>query len=114
MRKSYGSNTTNYKVAIYWTTLTIFAGSVSSIFLARTLMKNFSGKGLVPDIIADATDFHILVGIGAAVTVIIATFIGFLISTTHDLTGALLGAGGVLIDILFPYLLRNLKIHQCK
>ena len=48
----FGSQTTNYKVAIWWATITTFAGSVCSIFLAQTLLKNFSGKGLVPDAFA--------------------------------------------------------------
>ena len=45
----FGSGTTNYKRAIAWATLTTLAGSVCSIFLADALVKNFSGKGLVPD-----------------------------------------------------------------
>lgn len=93
----FGSQTTNYKTAIWWATVTTFAGSVFSIFLATTLLKNFSGKGLVPDAIANAADFHLAVAIGAGLTVIIATIAGFPISTTHSLTGALVGAGVVAI-----------------
>ena len=89
----FGSNTTNYKVAIWWATLTTFAGSLSSIVLANALLKNFSGKGLVPLEIANTDQFHIAVALGAGLTVIIATFTGFPISTTHGLTGALTGAG---------------------
>ena len=73
------------------------AGSVSSIFLASTLVKSFSGKGLVPDAIANAADFHLAVAIATGLTVILATQIGFPISTTHGLTGALVGAGLVAI-----------------
>lgn len=93
----FGSQTTNYKTAIWWATIATFAGSVCSIFLAETLLKNFSGKGLVPDAIADGTDFHLAVAIAAGLTVIIATLTGFPISTTHGLTGALVGAGLVAI-----------------
>ncbi len=89
----FGSDTTNYKKAILWATVTTFAGSVSAIFLADTLVKRFSGKGLVPDVIATAPDFLLAVALGAGLTVILATFIGFPISTTHSLTGALAGAG---------------------
>ena len=32
-----------------WATLTTFAGSITSIFVAQALLKKFSGKGLVPD-----------------------------------------------------------------
>ena len=43
----FGSKTTSYGRAIWWATITTFAGSVCSIFLAEELVKNFSGKGLV-------------------------------------------------------------------
>jgi inorganic phosphate transporter, PiT family len=89
----FGSRTANYKIAIAWATAATFAGSVFSVFLADTLVKSFSGKGLVPDAIADTTEFHIAVAIAAGTTVILATICGFPISTTHGLTGALLGAG---------------------
>jgi inorganic phosphate transporter, PiT family len=89
----FGSQTTRYKTAIAWATLTTFAGSVFSIFLATTLVKNFSGKGLVPDAIANGVDFHLAVALAAGLTVILATVLGFPISTTHGLTGALVGAG---------------------
>ena len=93
----FGSQTTSYKTAIWWATVTTFAGSVASIFLAETLLKNFSGKGLVPDAIANGTDFHLAVAIAAGLTVMIATLTGFPISTTHGLTGALIGAGLVAV-----------------
>jgi inorganic phosphate transporter, PiT family len=89
----FGSRTIGYKVAIAWATLATCLGSVVSVFLATTLVKNFSGKGLLPDAIAAADDFHLAVALGAGVTVLLATLTGFPISTTHGLTGALLGAG---------------------
>ena len=89
----FGSQTTNYKVAIWWATITTFAGSICSVILATALLKNFSGKGLVPEAIADTGSFHLAVALGAAITVILATFTGFPISTTHGITGALTGAG---------------------
>jgi inorganic phosphate transporter, PiT family len=93
----FGSRTIGYKVAIAWATLTTCLGSVVSVFLATTLVKNFSGKGLLPDAIAAADDFHLAVAAGAGVTVLLATLTGLPISTTHGLTGALLGAGLVAI-----------------
>jgi PiT family inorganic phosphate transporter len=93
----FGSKTANYKTAIWWATLTTFAGSVGSIFLAETLLKNFSGKGLVSEAIANTHEFHLAVALGAALTVILATVTGFPISTTHGLIGALVGAGLVAI-----------------
>lgn len=89
----FGSQTTSYKIAIWWATVTTLAGSICSVILANTLLENFSGKGLVSDAIADTGSFHLAVALGAAITVILATFTGFPISTTHGITGALTGAG---------------------
>ncbi len=91
----FGSGTTNYKVAIGWATGTTFLGSICSIFLAATLVSNFSGKGLVPDAVAAMPQFLLAVAIGAGVTVLLATLLGFPVSTTHSLVGALTGAGFV-------------------
>ncbi|MFO0792736.1 MAG: inorganic phosphate transporter [Candidatus Brocadiaceae bacterium] len=93
----FGSKTTNYKYAIWWATITTFAGSMASIFLAHGLVSTFSGKGLVPQSIAVAPEFLTAVAIGAAITVMVATITGFPISTTHGLTGALVGAGFVAV-----------------
>ena len=89
----FGSGATNYKKALAWATVTTFAGSVCSIFLAATLIKNFSGKGLVPDAITVSPNFMLAVALAAGCTVILATYLSFPISTTHGITGALVGAG---------------------
>ena len=89
----FGSGTANYRVAIWWATATTFAGSICAIFMARQLVQNFSGKGLVPDSLSASPQFLVAVGLGAALTVLLATLTGFPISTTHALTGALTGAG---------------------
>jgi inorganic phosphate transporter, PiT family len=89
----FGSGTCGYPSAISWTTITTFAGSILSIFLAQTLLKKFSGKGIVPDHFTGSEYFLLAVAIGAGLTVIIATLTGFPISTTHALTGAIIGCG---------------------
>ena len=89
----YGSGTAGYKVSISWATITTFAGSVASIFLAQALLKKFSGKGLVPDTLTGSELFVLAVAIGAGLTVILATRLGFPISTTHSILGALIGSG---------------------
>lgn len=89
----FGSGTTNYRKAIWWATITTFAGSICSIFLAEAMVKNFSGKGLVPDAFTASPKFLLAVALGAGLTVILATILSFPISTTHGLTGALVGAG---------------------
>jgi len=99
----FGSNTTNYKKAITWATITTFAGSVAAIFLASTLVKNFSGKGLVPDTLTQMPVFAISVALGAALTVFLATKIGMPISTTHGLVGALFGTGLMAVGMDFNF-----------
>jgi inorganic phosphate transporter, PiT family len=89
----FGSRTTSYRTAIGWATVTTFAGSVCAIFLAQALLQAFSGKGLVPDRMVGSEYFWLAVALGAGITVIAATRLGFPVSTTHALTGAILGGG---------------------
>src|SRR5256884_8728164 len=89
----FGSRTCNYRPAISWATVTTFGGSIMSLFLAPTLLKKFSRKGFVPDHFVGSEYFLLAVAIGAGLTVIIATLTGFPISTTHALTGAIIGCG---------------------
>ncbi len=100
----FGSGTTNYNKAIGWATITTFSGSVVAIFLAKELVKNFSGKGLVPDELLLTPNFAIAIALGAAITVYIATRIGMPISTTHSLVGALFGAGVMAVGAEFNFL----------
>lgn len=89
----FGSGTTLYRPALTLATMATFAGSLCSIFLVAVLVKSFSGKGLVSDEIAGSTDFLLAVALGSGATVMLATVLGFPISTTHSLIGALIGAG---------------------
>jgi inorganic phosphate transporter, PiT family len=93
----WGSGTLSYKTALVLATIATFAGSVCSYFFAETLIKNFSGKGLVPDNIIQSADFVLAVALAAGTTVLLATRFGFPISTTHGLVGALIGAGLVAV-----------------
>lgn len=105
----FGSRTCSYRVAILWAAVTTFAGSVAAIFLAGGLLPQFAGKGLAPDALTASSSFVMAVAIGAGATVMIATLSGFPISTTHGLTGALLGAGfvGVGTGVNFTALGKN-------
>ena len=89
----YGANVASYKKAIIIATCAGFSGCVASIFLAEGLVKAFSGRGLVPDAVAASPIFLLSVAAGAGATVILASLLGFPVSTTHGLTGALVGAG---------------------
>jgi PiT family inorganic phosphate transporter len=93
----FGSRTCGYRTAISWATAATFAGSVTALFVAQTLLVKFTGAGLVPDSLVASPAFVLAVAIGAGGTVILATLLGFPISTTHSLTGALAGAGLVAV-----------------
>lgn len=92
-----GSRTTNYRRALLWATGATFAGSVTAFFLSTQLIHTFSGKGLVPDVVLANPAFLTSVMLGAGLTVFLAARFGIPISTTHGLTGALVGAGLVAI-----------------
>jgi PiT family inorganic phosphate transporter len=89
----YGSNTLDFKTALWIGTGATFIGCISSAFLAEALVQAFSGRGLVPAEVAESPRFLVSVAAGAATTVMLATVLGYPISTTHALTGALVGAG---------------------
>ncbi len=91
----FGSATTDYKHALLWGTMTTFLGSLVALVLAQGLLATFSGKGLVPDTVVAMKSFSIAVVLASALTVMLATKLGFPVSTTHSLTGALAGAGWV-------------------
>lgn len=99
----FGSGTTNYKKAISWATITTLLGSISAFFLAGELVKNFSGKGLVPDLLVQSPEFAVSIALGAGITVLLATKIGMPISTTHSLVGALVGSGVVAVGTAFNF-----------
>ncbi|MEX0745474.1 MAG: inorganic phosphate transporter [Phycisphaeraceae bacterium] len=87
----YGSGTASFRTALVWATGTTLAGSLASVLLAGALVATFSGKGLIA---ADAVGPGLLAAVGAAaaVTILLATWLGMPTSTTHALTGALVGA----------------------
>jgi inorganic phosphate transporter, PiT family len=89
----FGSGTCSYRQALAWATLTTLAGSLLALTLAGGLVESFKGKGLVPDAVAGQPAFLLAVSLGAALTVLLATWTGLPVSTTHALTGGLVGAG---------------------
>lgn len=89
----WGSDTLNYRQALTLATLATLAGCFAALFLAETLVQNFSGKGLVADAIVNTPLFILGVSCGAAITIFLATRLGYPVSTTHALIGGLVGAG---------------------
>ncbi|MBE2285721.1 MAG: inorganic phosphate transporter [Prosthecobacter sp.] len=95
----FGSGTTSYRTAVNWAAVTTAAGCVVAMFFASSMLKAFSGKGLVPDALIAQPAFLLAVAGGAGLTGFLATRLGFPVSTTHMLTGALLGAGWFVGDV---------------
>ncbi len=88
----FGSGTAGYRKALAWATLTTLAGSLLALVFAAGLVETFQGKGWVPDSVKLQPAFLSAVSLGAALTVLLATYTGLPVSTTHALTGGLLGA----------------------
>ena len=108
----FGSGTTNYRKALAWATITTFAGAMLALLLAHGLVSTFKGKGLVPDAVTVEPAFLLSVSVGAALTILLATWLGLPVSTTHALTGGLVGAGLLATggDIKFSALLSSFLV----
>ena len=89
----WGSGLTTYQRAIAWATGFTFLGSLAAIWLGSALAAKFSGAKFVDAAIAVQLPFLIAVALGAGCTVLLAARLGLPISTTHSITGALVGAG---------------------
>jgi PiT family inorganic phosphate transporter len=91
-----GSGVTNYRTAILWGTTWTVAGAGLSALVAGAMLKTFS-TGLIQPGIATPPALALAILIGAMVWVLVASRTGLPVSTTHALTGALVGAGLVSI-----------------
>ena len=94
----WGSDTLSYRQALALATLATVAGCFAALLLAESLMQNFSGKGLVADAVVNTPLFILSVACGAAITIVLATRMGYPVSTTHALIGGLIGAGWAQAD----------------
>ncbi len=89
----WGAGRTSYKKALAWATVFTFLGSLVAVRLASGLAAKFNGSSLVAREIYMQLPFLASVALAAAATVLLASRLGLPISTTHALTGALVGAG---------------------
>src|SRR2546425_9651958 len=89
----WGADRTTYKRALAWATVFTFLGSLVAIWAGGGLAAKFSGAKLVGKEIYTQMPFRAAVALAAAGTVLLASRLGLPISTTHALTGALVGAG---------------------
>lgn len=87
-----GSGVTNYRSAIVWGTVWTVVGAASAALVASAMVKTFS-HGLVQTgtIIEPAATLAVLTG--AMAWVLFASHTGLPVSTTHALTGAIVGTG---------------------
>jgi PiT family inorganic phosphate transporter len=87
-----GSGVTDYRSAIAWGTVWTMAGAALAAFVARAMVNTFS-HGLVQTgtVIQPAVTLAVL--IGAMAWVFLASRTGLPVSTTHALTGAIVGTG---------------------
>ena len=89
----YGARTASYRTALRWATVMTAAGGMLAPVIAAGLIGVFKAKGLVPASVASSTSFIASATLAAAATIAVATWAGLPVSTTHALTGGLVGAG---------------------
>jgi inorganic phosphate transporter, PiT family len=95
----FGSRIISYQTAILWGSMTTFAGALSAVFFGANLVTRLTGKGIFPDAIAHHPEINLAVAITTGLTLLVAAMTGFPISTTHSITGSLLGSGLVAIGL---------------
>jgi PiT family inorganic phosphate transporter len=92
-----GSRLATYRRGLAWGTLWTAAGAVTALAVAMSMLRTFS-IGLVDGPFATSAGFPLAVAVGAFLWVLLASRVGLPVSTTHSLTGAILGtaiaAGG--------------------
>ena len=87
-----GSGVTNYRTAIAWGTAWTVLGAGAAAFVATAMVNTFS-NGLIEPGLAVLPAFSVSVLIGAIGWILFASRTGLPVSTTHALTGAIVGGG---------------------
>ncbi|MDP3091508.1 MAG: inorganic phosphate transporter [Nitrospira sp.] len=87
-----GSGVTGYRTAILWGTAWTVLGAVLSGVIATAMVKTFS-QGLLAPGVSASPKLVVAVLVGAMLWVLVASWTGLPVSTTHALTGAIVGAG---------------------
>lgn len=87
-----GSGVTDYRTAITWGTIWTIAGAGTSAFVASAMVNTFSHSLIQSNrVLHPAVTLAVLIGTMA--WVFIASRTGLPVSTTHALTGAIVGSG---------------------
>lgn len=87
-----GSGITNYQTAILWGTVWTVVGACVSVVVASAMVKTFSSGLIAPGTVTPPT-LALAVLTGAIIWVLVASRTSLPVSTTHALTGAIIGAG---------------------
>jgi len=92
-----GTGRASHRAAIAWGTVWTLAGGLASLVISIGLVNAFTSAIVGPDVLATPT-FALAVALGAATWVLVASATGLPVSTTHALTGTIVGvasaAGG--------------------
>lgn len=114
-----GSGITSYRTAIFWGAGWTVAGALAAGFLATAMVRTFA-RGLVSTEGTMPPELALSVLVGATAWVLFASRTGLPVSTTHALTGAIVGGGvvalggrgllwsGITAKIVLPLLLSPL------
>ncbi|HLF85649.1 MAG TPA: inorganic phosphate transporter [Nitrospiria bacterium] len=92
-----GSGLASYTTTIFWGTICTLIGSLLSVRFGTKLIPLFNGRGLLPGEAIGQPNLLLAVTLASAATVLLASRIGVPISTTHALTGALIGGGAAAV-----------------
>ncbi|MBH0202276.1 MAG: inorganic phosphate transporter [Nitrospira sp.] len=87
-----GSGITSYRTAIAWGTFWTIVGAAVAASAATAMVKTFSSGFFQPDLVMPATLAPAILS-GTFLWVLFASVTGLPVSTTHALTGSLVGAG---------------------
>ncbi|THJ25169.1 MAG: inorganic phosphate transporter [Nitrospira sp. CG24E] len=87
-----GSGVTNYRTAIAWGTAWTMAGAALAAFVASSMINTF-GHGLIQPGTSIGPAVTLAVLTGAMAWILFAARTGLPVSTTHALTGAIVGIG---------------------
>ncbi|HET8774049.1 MAG TPA: inorganic phosphate transporter, partial [Thermoanaerobaculia bacterium] len=79
-----GSGVSNYRGAVMWGTAWTVVGALCAALMTQALVATFSGKGLLAN---PNTSYEMLLAVscGAIGWLVVATFTGMPVSTTHSL-----------------------------
>jgi len=93
-----GSGVTSYRNAVLWGTIWTMVGAGIAGLVATAMVSTFS-QGLVAPDVQSSPVLASAVLCGAVVWVLVASWTGLPVSTTHALTGAIVGAGLVAFGV---------------